>query len=154
MTWRLGAGLLSAALTMWIWPEASGAQQWRDHQLLLKVGDKSFSYTSDQLKTMATAEFVSWRGSKRNAAIPLPVFLTKDTKLTPDRISGVNIVGTQKVMLIEGDRLKSLDGLVLKFGPNHLTLAPINDETAAALRPLWGKPRIEDVVRIDIIERR
>lgn len=154
MLWRLRAGLLSAALTMVILQGTSAAQQWRDHELLLKVGDKSFPYTSDQLKVMATKEFMSWRGSKRNPAIPLDVFLTKDTKLTPDRIIGVIIVGTQKVMLIEGDRLKYLDQLVLKFGPNHLTLAPLNDETTNALRPLWGKPRIEDVVRIDIIERR
>lgn len=151
---RLGTGLVSAALALATLQGTSAAQQWRDHQLLLKVGDRSFPYTSDQLKAMATKEFMSWRGSKRNPAIPLDVFLTKDTKLTAERIIGVIIVGELKVMLIEGDRLKYLDQLVLKFGPNHLTLAPLNEETTNALRPLWGKPRIEDVVRIDIIERR
>ncbi|MBI4562436.1 MAG: hypothetical protein HY724_10370 [Candidatus Rokubacteria bacterium] len=151
---EIGAAALSCLLAIGVLSGVSGAQQSREHNLLLKVGDRSWKYDKDQLRALATKEVVSSRGSKKNPAIPLDVLLTKDTQLTMDRIIGVVIVGGKHVLLLEGHNLAHLKHLVLKFGPNHLTLVPETEETYNALKPIWGKPRLEDVERIDVFERR
>lgn len=121
--------------------------------LLLKVDKKAFPYSLDQLKAMATAEYVTFRGTKRNPAVPLDVLVTRDTRLPLERIRTVVVIGETKVLVIEGERLKYLKDLVLKFGPNNMALAPRTPEAEQALRPLWGKPRIEGVERIDVKPR-
>lgn len=125
-----------------------------DHHLLLKVGDRSWEYHTKELMALASRSIVSHRGTKKNPAIPLEVLVTKDTGVPVERIIGVIVVGEDKVLFLEGDRLRYLGRLILKFGSNHLTLAPEDDETLQALRPYWGRGRIEDVVRVDVLERR
>lgn len=147
------AGFLIALAALSL-PRTGSGQEWRQHYLLLRAGDKTWKYSHDQLKAMTSAVHVSYRGTKKNPAIPLDVLVTKDPQLPMDRIIGVVIVGIDKVLFLEGDKLAYLKHLVLKFGPNHLTLAPQNEETERSLKPLWGKPRIEDVERVDIFERR
>jgi len=151
---RIGSVVLSVALAAGVMIGTGSAQQWRDHSLLLKVGDKSWKYDNEQLKALATKEIGSNRGTKKNPAIPLDLLLTRDTKLPMDRIIGVILVGAQDILFLEGANVAHVKHLVLKFGPNHLTLMPENEETYRALRPIWGKPRLEDVERIDVVERR
>jgi hypothetical protein len=148
----LAAGVFVALVAAMAMPGAG--QQWRDHQLLLKVGDKAFRYNHEQLRAMATTQIGSNRGIKMNPAIPLEALLTRDTKLPMDRVVGVIVVGAQKILFLEGDNLQQVPHLVLKFGPNHLTLVPASEDAYERNRALWGKPRIEDVERIDILERR
>ncbi len=133
---------------------ATAGQHWGELQLLLKVGDKSWKYNNEQLRAMATEVQISNRGVKKNPGIRLDVLVTKDTKLPMDQIIGVVVIGAEKVLFLEGDKLAHLKHLVVKFGDNHLTLAPLTAETEQALRPLWGKPRIESVERIDVFQAR
>jgi hypothetical protein len=155
MVKRIAGIILPAALVAgFLVGTSSGQQQWVEHKLLLKVGDKAWNYNNDQLKALATAEIASSRGTKKNPAIPLEVMLTKDTRLPLDRIVGVIVVGGEHTLLIEGQYLPYIKNLVLKFGPNTFTLMPDSEETYKALRPIWGKPRIEYVERIDVLERR
>jgi hypothetical protein len=118
--------------------------------LLLKVDKKAYPYSLDQLKAMATVEYVNFRGTKRDPAVPLDVLVTRDTRLSPERIRMVVVIGETRVLVIEGERLTYLKDLVLKFGANTMSLAPRTPEAEQALRPLWGKPRIEGVERIDV----
>ena len=154
MTRSNGAAVLCAVLVISLLAGTSFGQQWQEHKLLLKVGDKSWTYNNDQLKALATAEIASNRGTKKNPAIPLDVMLTKDTKLPLDRVIGVIIVGEDDTLLIEGQYLRYVKNLVLKFGANTFTLMPDGEETYKGLKSIWGKPRIEQVERIDILERR
>ena len=153
---RIGVALLSTVLVIGVLSGTSFGQQWRDHKLRLRVGDKVWTYNTDQLKALATKEVVSNRGSKKAAAISVEVLLTKDPKLTMDRVIGVIFVGETDVLLIEGNNLALLKTLVLKVGPNELTLRPEveTEETVSALMPLMGKPRPGNVERVDVLERR
>lgn len=119
--------------------------------LLLKVDKKAWSYTAEQLRAMATVDFKTFRGTKRNPAVPLEGLLTRDTGLRLERVRAVVVIGETKVLVIEGERLKYLKDLVIKLGPNQLALAPETEEAAEALKPLWGKPRIEGVERVQVL---
>jgi hypothetical protein len=125
-----------------------------EHQLLLQVGDASWTYEHEQLKPLATKTHMSSRGTKKNPAIPLDVLLTKDTKLPVERIVGVAIIGEERSLFLEGGSLAHLKNLWLKFGTKELTLVPDTDETYKALRAVWGKPRLDGVERIFVYERR
>jgi hypothetical protein len=130
---------------------ATAGQHWEQLVVVLKVGDRSWKYNNAQLRAMATDVFTSARGVKKNPAIRLDLFVTKDTKLPMDQIIGVVVIGAEKVLFLEGANLAHLKHLGLKFGDNHLTLVPLTEEAETALRPVWGKPRIEDVERVDVL---
>jgi hypothetical protein len=140
----------SVALIMVLLSSAVAGQHWEQLEVLLRVGDRSWKYNNAQLRPMATEVFASPRGVKKNPAIRLDLFVTKDTKLPMDQIIGIVVIGAQKVLFLEGANLAHLKHLGLKFGDNHLTLVPLTEEAETALRPVWGKPRIEDVERVDV----
>lgn len=140
----------SVALIVVLLSSAVAGQHWEQLEVLLRVGDRSWKYNNAQLRAMATEVFASPRGVKKNPATRLDLFVTKDTKLPMDQIIGVVVIGAQKVLFLEGANLAHLKHLGLKFGDNHLTLVPLTAEAETALRPVWGKPRIEDVERVDV----
>lgn len=147
----LGFFFIGAAL----FPSQGRANQhFDDIHLVLKVGDRTWQYHYEQLKPLFTKTVLSSRGTKKNPAVPLEVLLTKDTKLPMARIIGVVFVTDDRVLFLEGDYLKLLGRLLLKLGDNHLTLAPENDETYKALKPLLGQHHLSGVERIDIFQRR
>ena len=140
----------SFVLALVLLSRATAGQHWEQLEVLLRVGDKSWKYNNAQLRAMATEAFTSARGVKKKTAIRLDVFVTKDTKLPMERINGVVVIGAEKVLFLEGDNLAHLKHLGLKFGDNHLTLVPLTAEAERELRPVWGKPRIESVERVDV----
>jgi len=129
---------------------AAAGQYWEQLEVVLKVGDRSWKYHTSQLRAMATEVFTSARGVKKNPAIRLDLFVTKDTKLPMEQIIGVVVIGAEKVLLLEGPNLAHLKHLGLKLGDNHLTLVPLAPEAERDLKPVWGKPRIEAVERVDV----
>jgi hypothetical protein len=127
------------------WP-----QEWRTLHVVITMGAQSWRYDSDQLRAMATKRHVSMRGTKDTVAVPLDVLLTKDTRLTVDRIIEVAVVAEEDVLLLEGEHLAHLKDVWLRIGPNHLTLVPADEPTHRALRSVWRKPRLIGVERIAI----
>lgn len=125
------------------------AQEWKDYGLVLRVGDQTWKYSQEQLKAMATKTFLSNRG-KPNVAVPVDALIEKDPKLPLARVSQVIFVGAKQSLLVEGEHLAQLKHLLLKFGPNHLTLVPETDEAYRALRPVWRKAHLEGVQRVDV----
>ena len=153
MLTRLGGAVLSGVLAFGALPAVAMGQGANDVALVLKVNKTAYRYTRDALKALATADYRSFRGDKTNRAVPLDVLLTKDTKLSLDKIARVVVIGEQKVLLLEGDNLKYLKDLVVKMGNNQLALAAMSPEVEERLRPLWGKPRVELLERIDVTPR-
>ena len=137
-------------------PSAHADANLDEVHLLLKVGDKAWEYHYEQLKPLFTKTVLSSRGTKKNPAVPMDVLLTKDTKLPMERILGVVFVADDRVLFLEGDKLKLLGRLLLKLGDNHLTLTAENDEDEAykAIKPLLGKHHLSGVERIDIFQKR
>ena len=150
----IGASVLFIVLAIGTPPAMSSAQQGREPHLVVSVGSHWWTYNHDQLKAMATKDRSNTRGDKKNPVIPLDVLLTKDTRLSLDRVIRVVIVGQQHVLLLEGDDLKHVNHLMVMLGTKYTTLVPETDETYQALRPILGKPRLEDIERIDVVERR
>ncbi len=125
-----------------------------EHQLLVQIGDASWTYEHEQLKPLATKTHMSSRGTKKNPAIPLDALLTKDSKLPIERIVGVAIIGEDRSLFLEGSHLARLKNLWLKFGTIDLTLVPDSEETYNALKGIWGRPRLDGVERIYVYEQR
>ncbi|MFQ5415849.1 MAG: hypothetical protein ACE5FL_02250 [Myxococcota bacterium] len=143
----LAFGALSAAASA----DSPKVKPWT---LYLKVGDKQIAYESDQLLAMASAKHLSNRETKTNPAVPIDTLVMKDTGLTRDRILKIVFLGATKTMLLEGKDLDHLGGLLLKLGPNNVTLVPKDEKTYEALRSQFGRPRVKDVERIYVYERR
>lgn len=149
------AAAFSAALLTAVLPGTSFGQEHEEEaHVLVRLGDRAWEYHPDQLQPLATKEFMSSRGTKKNPAIPLNALLMKDTKVPLERIIGVAVIGEDRVLFLEGEHLRHLTRLLLKIGSHELTLVPENEETYKALRSILGKPRLEAVERIDIFERR
>ena len=146
----IGIRAFSAVLIVMFLTGATIGEHGEQLEVVLRVGDKTWKYDAAQLRTMATEVFTSPRG-KKNPAIRLDLFVTKDTKLPMDQIIGVVVIGAEKALFLEGDKLAHLKHLGLKFGDNHFTLVPLTAEAETALRPVWGKPRIESVERVDVM---
>jgi len=150
MITRIGGAIGLCALILGVPASTGWPQEWRNLQVLISMGAQSWQYDTQQLKAMATKVHLSMRGTKETVAVPLDVLLTKDTKLTVDRIIEVAIIAEEDVLLLEGEHLAYLKNVWLRVGPNHLTLVPEDDQAYRALRSVWRKPRLIAVERIAI----
>jgi len=151
---RTGATLLFAVLAVALLYRVTSGEPSPDWTIKLNVGDKSWTYNTEQLKAFPSKTKISARGVKKNPVIPLDKLLMRDTKLSLDRIVGVVIIGSEHVLFLEGDHLKQIPNLVLKMGDNHWSIHAENDEAWNALRSIWGRPRVEDVERISVFHSR
>ncbi len=141
---RLGVALVAAILGAAMFHGEGVAQETQEFSLVVRVGDKAYSYSSDQLEAMATVTYASPRG-KEAPAVPIAVLVTQDTQLSMDQILQIVIVGEKTSLLLEAEDLAHAAHLLVKVGFNKATLVP-DSETGAtwqAIRPLLGRPRLK-----------
>ena len=151
---RTGVTLLFTVLGIALLCQVGSGEPSPDWTIKLNVGDRSWTYKTEQLKAFPSKAKISSRGVKKNPVIPLDKLLLRDTQLSLDRITEVVIVGAEHVLFLEGDHLKQIPNLVLKMGDNHWSIHADNDEAWNALRAVWGRPRVEDVERISVFHKR
>ena len=146
---RIGVALVAAILGAAMVHGEGVAQETQEFSLLVKVGDKDYTYTTDDLEDMATVTYASPRG-KEVSAIPIDVLVTEDTQLSFEQILQIVIVGDKSVLLLEGENLAHAEHLWLKVGFNKATLVPDSEAGASwqALRPIMGRPRLKHVEKV------
>jgi hypothetical protein len=133
-----------------------GAAQPKEPRLTLRVGKAAWTYTEEQLRAMATDTLPNLKATKKKPAIPLEVLLFRDTKVAPDRVEMVFLIG-DKITVLRGGDLKYLDKLVLATGEpkggklHKWSLAPEDEATYKAVSPHMGSRRKGGIYRIDIV---
>lgn len=133
-----------------------GEPQTTEPRLTLRVGKASWTYTEEQLRAMATDTLPNLKGTKKKPAIPLEVLLFRDTKVAPDRVEMVFLIGDKITVLRDSD-LKYFDKLVLATGEpkggklHKWSLAPEDEATYKAVSAHMGSRRKGGIYRIDIV---
>ena len=130
----------------------------KEPSIMVRTGSSTaWTYTHRQLLAMATDALTNMKGSRKKPAIPLASILSKDTKIAPEKIAMVFVIG-EKITVLRGKDLSYLSKLVLATGPDKAgkphewTLAPRDEETYKAMSAsTMGSMRKKGVYRIDIV---
>jgi hypothetical protein len=155
---RVGIAILACLLTWAVASAAVEVQQQKAPSITVRIGRTAWTYTNDQLRVMATEKVSNLKGNRQKPAVPLETVLFKDTKLAPDKVHMIFVMGS-KVTVLRGDDLKHLDKLVLATGPDkgdkphHWTMMPRDEESYKALAPHMGSRRKGKIYRIDIVPK-
>ena len=150
---RIGPVILVGILAFPVLAWADALDNPDVYTLRIKAGDRSVTFSYDELKKMAKEEHVSSRGSKKHPAIPIATLIDK---ITDDRKTGlaqVVILGKERSLHLEGDNLKHVEHLWLKLGDSHATIVPASDEAYYELQPIMGKPRLKSPETIYVYEQ-
>ena len=162
---RIGVALVAAILGAAMVHGEGVAQEQQEFSLLVKLGDKGYTYTTDQLEAIATATYTSPRG-KKVWAVPLDVLVTKDTQLSMDQILQIVVVGAKRSLLLEGENLAHAEHLLVKIGfdvdpvgavmSHQATLVPDSEVGASwqAIKPLLGRPRLKNLQKVFVFWQR
>jgi len=128
-----------------------------DNSILLRIGSASWTYSHKQLVAMATDAISNMKETRKKAAVPLTAILFKDTKMVPERVHMVFVIGDSLTTVLRGNDLAYLNKLVLATGPDkggkphQWALTTQDEEAYKALRPHMGARRKHGVYRIDIV---
>lgn len=133
-----------------------GHDQAKASGIVVRLGTAAWTYTEEQLRLMATDYLPNQKGTRRKPAIPLEVLLFRDTRVSPDRVFMVFVIG-EKITVLRGDDLRYLDRLVVATGepkgnvPHKWSLAAEDEDTYRKLSAHMGSRRKGGIYRIDIV---
>ena len=149
-------GVLALSVNLlFLSPRVQAAE--KEPSIIVRTGSSTaWTYTHRQLLAMATDALTNMKGSRKKQAIPLVSILSKDTKIAPEKIAMVVVIG-EKITVLRGKDLSYLSKLVLATGPDKAAmphewaLAPRDEETYKAISASMGSRRKKGVYRIDIV---
>ncbi|MFQ5416101.1 MAG: hypothetical protein ACE5FL_03525 [Myxococcota bacterium] len=148
------AALVSAVFAIAMLSATGAADEPRDYsdyRLVVRMDDRSVTFTYHRLRAMTTLERVSTQGTKTKQVIPLETLLAEVTAGRDEKIVAVKISGGGRTVVLEGDNMVHVGHLWLKLGSQHASLVPNSRQASFRLRRIMGKPRFKAPESIDLV---